>query len=123
VISLDFFGDTYKHPMRILVAVEPKMYREAIAHVIRTNRPDDDVRLADSDSLDREASSFNPHLVVCTDGAPEVRGVSVLSWIVIRYHDSLSASVFLDDQDPSLIQDMAVDDLIWVINETQILVS
>jgi hypothetical protein len=34
------------------------MYRETLAHVIRKNRPDDDVRLADPHALDREASSF-----------------------------------------------------------------
>jgi hypothetical protein len=81
--------------MRILIVVAPKMYRETLAHVIRRDRPDD-VRLTDPDSLDQEASSFRPHLVVCNDNVPEVRGVSVPSWVVIRYHDHLSASVFLE---------------------------
>src|SRR5918998_1551965 len=109
--------------MRILVAVEPTMYRETLVHLLRTNRPDDDVRLAEPDSLDREASAFCPHLVVCSDDAPEVRGVSVLTWVVIRYHDSLSASVFLDDQDPRLFQDMAIEDLLGVVEDTQRLVA
>jgi hypothetical protein len=77
------------------------------------------VRLADPQALDREASSFRPHLIVCNDNAAEVREeVSVLSWIVIRFHDHLSASVFLDGQDPRLIQDIAIEDLIWVVEET-----
>src|ERR687893_3242979 len=108
--------------MRILVAVAPTMYRETLAHIIRSDRPDDDVRLADPHYLDREAASFRPHLIVCNDDAPEVRGVSVPSWVVIRYHDSLSASVFLDGQDPRLVQDMTMEDLSWVVNETQRLV-
>jgi hypothetical protein len=70
--------------MRILVAVAPTMYRETLAHVIRRDRPDDDVRLADPQALDREASSFGPHLIVCTDDAPKVRGIIVPSWIVSR---------------------------------------
>jgi hypothetical protein len=110
--------------MRILVTVAPKMYRETLAHLLRTDRPDDDVRLADPQALDREASSFGPHLVVCNDNAPEVReGVSVPSWVVIRFHDHLSASVFIGDQDPRLIQDIAIEDLIWVVEETQRLVA
>jgi hypothetical protein len=110
--------------MRILVAVAPTMYRETLAHVIRTDRPDDDVRLADPDSLDREAISFRPHLVVCNDNAPEVpEGVSVPSWVVIRYHDHLSASVFIDDQDPRLFQDMSIEDLLGVVDETQRLIA
>ena len=108
--------------MRILIAVAPKMYREALTHIIRTDRPDDDVRLADPDTLDREASSFGPHLIVCTDGASEVREVSVPSWVVLRYHDSLSASVFVDGQDPRLIQDIDIEDLLGVAEETQRLV-
>jgi hypothetical protein len=110
--------------MRILVAVAPTMYRETLAHVIRTDRPDDDVRLANPDSLDREASSFLPHLIVCNDNAPEVpEGVSVPSWVVIRYHDHLSASVFIDDQDPRLFQDMSIEDLLGVVDETQRLIA
>jgi DNA-binding NarL/FixJ family response regulator len=108
--------------MRILVAVAPTMYRETLAHVIRRDRPDDDVHLADPHSLDQEASSFRPHLIVCTDNVPEVRGVSVPSWVVIRYHDHLSASVFVEGQDPRLVQDMAIEDLIGVVEETQRLV-
>ena len=110
--------------MRILVVVAPTMYRQTLAHILRTNRPDDDVRLADPQALDREASSFRPHLVVCNDNAPEVREeVSVPSWVVIRVHDHLSASVFLVGQDPRLIQDIAIEDLIWVVQETQRLVA
>src|SRR5215217_1260016 len=110
--------------MRILVVVAPTMYRQTLAHILRTNRPDDDVRLADPQALDREASSFGPHLVVCNDNAPEVHEeVSVPSWVVIRFHDHLSASVFIGDQDPRLIQDITIEDLIWVVEETQRLVA
>jgi DNA-binding NarL/FixJ family response regulator len=109
--------------MRILVAVAPNMYRQSIAHVLRRDRPEDEVHLADPQALAREASSFRPHLVVCNDNVPYVgEEVSVPSWVVIRYHDHLSASVFLDDQDPRLVQDMAIEDLIGVIDETRRLV-
>jgi hypothetical protein len=107
-----------------LVVVAPTMYRQTLAHILRTKRPDDDVRLADPQALDREASSFRPHLVVCNDNAPEVREeVSVPSWVVIRVHDHLSASVFLVGQDPRLIQDIAIEDLIRVVQETQRLIA
>ena len=109
--------------MRTLVAVAPTMYRGTLAHIIRSARPDDEVRLADPQALDSEAASFHPHLIVCNDDVPEVREVSVPSWVVIRYHDSLSASVFLDEQDPRLVQDMSIEDLIGVVEETQRLVA
>ena len=98
------------------------MYRQTLAHVLRKERPNDELRLADPDTLDREASSFRPHLIVCNDDAEEVRTVSVPSWIVIRYQDSLNASVFLDGQETRLIQDIEIKDLISVVEETERLV-
>ncbi len=108
--------------MRILIAVAPTMYRETIAHIIQKDHPNDEVRFPDPQILYQEASSFRPHLIVCNDNASKVREVSVLSWVVIRYHDSLSASVFLDGQDTRLIQDIETEDLLEVIEETQRLV-
>jgi hypothetical protein len=110
--------------MRILVAIAPTLYRETLAHILRTNRPKDDVRLADPEalSLNRKASSFRPHLIVCSDDASEVWEANVPSWVVIRYHDHLSASVFLGGQAPRLIQDIALEDLLGVVEETQRLV-
>jgi hypothetical protein len=108
--------------MRILVALAPTMYRQTLAHILRTERPNDQVRFADPQTLDREASGFCPHMIVCNDDASEVRGVSVPSWVVIRYHDSLSASVFLEGQDTRLIQDITHEDLLEVVQETQRLV-
>ncbi len=109
--------------MRILVAVAPTMYRETLAHILRRNRPDDDVRLADPHSLDREASSLGPHLMVCNDNASKVReGDSVPSWVVIRYHDHLSASVFVKGQEPRLIEDISIEYMLGVVEETRSLV-
>ena len=108
--------------MRILIAVAPTMYRETIAHIIQKDRPNDEVRFADPQALNREATSFRPHLIVCNDNASQVREASVPSWVVIRYHDHLSASVFLDGQDTQLFQDIEIKDLIGVVEETQRLI-
>jgi hypothetical protein len=99
------------------------MYRETLAGILRRNRLDDDVRLTAPDSLEEEATSFRPHLIVCSDDAPEVREVSITSWIVIRYQDHMSASVFLDGRDPYLIEDISVEDLLGVIDETARLIA
>ncbi len=108
--------------MRILIALGPTMYRESLAHLIQRERPNDEVRLADPQALDQEASSFRPHLIVCNDTASEIQQVSVPSRIVIRYQDSLNASVYLDEQETQLIQDIKIEDLLGVAEETQRLV-
>jgi hypothetical protein len=108
--------------MRILLAVAPTMYRQTLAHILRRSRPNDEVLLAESDSLGRTTASFRPDLIVCNDDAPEVRAVIVPSWVVIRHHDSLSASVFLGGQAPRLIQDIALENLLEVVEETERLI-
>jgi len=80
------------------------------------------VLLAESHSLGRTTASFRPDLIVCNDDAPEVREVAVPSWVVIRHHDSLSASVFLGRQAPRLIQDIAIEDLLGVVEEAERLI-
>jgi hypothetical protein len=105
--------------MRILIAVAPTMYRETLANVLQRHRSNDDVRLADPQALNREAPLFRPDLIVCNDNASEVQDVSVPSWVVIRFHDHLSASVFVDGQDTYLIQDIEITDLLEVVEETE----
>ena len=108
--------------MRILIAIAPAMYRETLANALRNHRSNDEVRFADLQALDREAALFRPHLIVCNDNASEVQEISVPSWVVIRYQDSLNASVFLDGQDTQLIQDIDIEELLGVVEETQRLV-
>ena len=108
--------------VRVLISVVPTIYRETLTHILRRHRPNDEVRPADPEVLDQETSSFRPHLIVCNDNAPEVQEVHVPSWVVIRYHDHLSASVFLAGQDARLIQDITMEDLFGVIDETERLV-
>ena len=106
--------------MRILVALAPKMYRQTFAYILRRDRPNDEVRLACPQALDLEASSFRPHMIVSSDNAAQLReNVSVPSWVVIRYNDHLGACIFLKGQDTRLIQDMTIDNLREVVEETQ----
>jgi hypothetical protein len=120
VCAEDGYTGPYAHTDRL----SPTMYRETLAHILRTDCPSHEVRLADPQVLDWEAASFGPHLIVANDDAPEVReDVSVpSSWVMIRYHDHLSASVFVDGQDPRLVQDMSIEDLLGVVEKTQRLV-
>jgi hypothetical protein len=50
--------------VRILITISPRLYREAIALSIHRHRPDFEVLLAPTDSLDGEAERFAPHALV-----------------------------------------------------------
>ena len=59
-------------PIRILVANEPRSYREAFVEVFRELRPDAEVREALPEDLDREVERFGPDLVFCSRLTPTV---------------------------------------------------
>ncbi len=108
--------------MRILVTVKPKMYREALA--LHSYRPDDEVMLAPSESLDGEVKTFGPHLLVCNDtdgGIPEaVR--STVCRIDILFSDGMGARISMDGR-VWKVEDMSVDGLLRVIDDVERLVA
>ena len=70
--------------IRVLVTVEPRMYREAIALGLQRLRPDLEVMLVPENVLDGQLEGFNPHVLVRndSDGAiPEgLWGVWCATW-------------------------------------------
>ena len=46
--------------VRVLVTVEPRMYREAIALAVQRARPNSEVMLLSEDVLDRQVAEFAP---------------------------------------------------------------
>jgi hypothetical protein len=109
--------------MRILITVQPLMYREAIALAIHNRRPDIEVLVGPEESLDGEVKRFAPHLLVRndTDGADMERMSDALCWVEILYSDSLSARVSLDGEVWE-IEDICMADLISIIEQTERLI-
>jgi hypothetical protein len=99
--------------MRVLITVQPLMYREALALAIHNRRPDFDVLIGPEASLDGQAGGFAPHLLVRndTDGAGMERLAGALCRVEILYSDGLNARVSLDGEVWE-IEDVCIDDLI-----------
>lgn len=110
--------------MRVLITVQPLMYREALALAIHNQRPDIEVLVGPEDSLDGEVERFAPpHLLVRndTDGADMERMTGALCWIEVLYSDGLNARVSLDGEVWE-IEDICTDDLISLIKQTERLI-
>lgn len=58
--------------LRILLANEPRSYREAIAGALRALKPNISVFVAESEQLDDEVKRLSPQLVVCSRATPTV---------------------------------------------------
>ena len=53
--------------VRVLVTVEPQMYRQAIALAVQRARPRSEVLIAPEDVLDGQVEDFAPHVLVRSD--------------------------------------------------------
>jgi hypothetical protein len=109
--------------MRVLITIQPLMYREALALAIRNRRPDLEILIGPEASLDGQIEGFAPHLLVRndTDGADMEQQAGALCWVEILYSDRLNARVSLDGEVRE-IEDMCIDDLISLIEQTERLI-
>ncbi len=109
--------------MRILVTLQPQMYREALAMALQRHRPDAEVLLGSVESLNVNAERFEPHLLVRndTDGADMELQRNVLCWIEILYSDGMDARVSLDGEIWN-IKDISIDGLLALVERTEKLI-
>jgi hypothetical protein len=111
-------GDgTHRRMTRVLVALFPQMYREAIAHSIRSNRPGLEVRIATPEAAESEIDDFRPHLLVHNDTAPIAEGAlaGVPCRVEVLYSDGLDARVSADGSSVR-IDDASTGDLLELVD-------
>lgn len=110
--------------VRILVTVKPQMYRETLALALHQHRPDADVMLAPSESLDGEVDRFGPHLLVRNDndGAGPESLEAIACRIEILFSDGMGARINLDGRIREM-EDMSMDDLLAVLDEVEEFIS
>jgi hypothetical protein len=111
--------------VRVLVTVEPRMYREAIALALQRARPHSEVMLAPENVLDGQVGEFAPHVLVRNDSDPEIPegqlGSVVLS-VEVLYTDGMSARISVGARSYT-IEDATMDDLISLVDEAEGLAS
>jgi hypothetical protein len=97
--------------VRILVAIAPRMYREAIAGYLLQQRPGYEVRSAAPADAEEEVILFAPHLLVHDDTAgvdPRVLE-GIQSLVEMLYSDSMGARVSVDgrvEENPDISMDV-----------------
>jgi hypothetical protein len=112
--------------VRVLITLEPRMYREAIAIALRRSRPHSEVMLAPEVSLDGQVHDFAPHVIVRSDSGPEVpegRPGSVVLRVEVLYTDHMGVRVSVVGGRSYTIEDASMDDLISLVDEAEGLIS
>ena len=98
-----------------MVAIEPRVYRHAIAAVIGGLRPKLDVRVVEPEEIVEEAERLDPHLVLCSRPEPRRRGRS-RSWVEFHpYADEPKVRIRIEDQ-WSVLGDADLDDLLAIVD-------
>ena len=111
--------------VRVLVTVEPRMYREAIALYVQRNRPEAEVMLVPEEVLDGQVKDFAPHVLVRNDSdraIPEGLLSSVVCRIEVLYTDGMAARVSVGASSYT-IEDVSMEDLLSLVDEAESLPS
>ena len=106
--------------VRILVAVNPRIYCEVLALSLHQHRPNAEVLLCPPEVLDRETGRFEPHLVVLddNDGTAQDGLSGVLSRVEILLGASMDARISVDGQARE-VKDICIEDLLTVVDEAE----
>ena len=115
---------TLRSMTRVLVALSPRMYRQAVTRSIHGNRPGLDVRTAPPEAAAGEIEAFRPHLLVHDDTAaiPEEALAGVPCRVEVLYSDSMDARVSADGR-VERVGDMDVGGLLRVVDRAAALAA
>jgi hypothetical protein len=102
--------------IRIMVAIEPRAYREAIGSTLRELRPETCVVIVLPEELDREVLRLHPHMVLCSELTATVRE-QALTWIVL-YPDLKPLVMISVDGDEAHPTDLTVHGLVEIVDRT-----
>jgi len=103
---------------RILVAIEPQMYREVLAFHIRQQRPRcAEVVLASPQTLLAETERVSPHLIVASEGFPPQLKERGIFWVEVHADDRLDATISANGYSTT-IHDVSLQDLLVLVDKT-----
>jgi len=102
--------------MRVLVAVEPRMYREVLVLALRRHRPDAEVFLTKPDDMGWMVQSFEPHLVGSRISMPVRK--TVRAWVELAARDGLCAEVSVGGRRSEIIA-VGIEDLLRIFDEVE----
>jgi hypothetical protein len=74
--------------MRVLLANEPRSYREIFAGAFRVLRPHVEVITAEPEALEEVAARLHPDAVVCSNTTPALR-TAIGAWMEVRLEDGV----------------------------------
>lgn len=103
--------------MKVLIAIEPRSYREAIGEALRGLRPHLEVAVAEPEDLPEEVRRFEPALIMA-DRAETTLTAGKLGWVEFRPYEEPPAKICLGGRLRDL-NEVDLPDLLSVIDEAE----
>jgi hypothetical protein len=107
--------------LRILVANEPRVYREVLAAVMQALRPQVEVSIAEPGDLDHAVARLDPHVVVSSRLSEAVQ-TRVLVWVMLYPEGESWAEVSIAGQ-RCTVADIELTCLLALIDRAERLAS
>jgi hypothetical protein len=109
--------DASASAVRVLIASEPRSYREFLAAALARLRPHAEVTALAPEGLDGALTRLRPHLVVCSRLTERVLE-SALCWVLL-YPDGESRVEVGIAGEGSTAADLRLDELLALVDRTQ----
>ena len=103
------------HPIKVLVAIEPLMYREVLASYLRHHRPQAEVILASGESLEAEAERARPLLIIANEPSAMTKAAETF-WVAIRIGEQrIDADISIDGY-TATVQNVSPQDVLAAVD-------
>jgi hypothetical protein len=105
--------------VRVLVALELRTYREAIASALQHSRPRAAISISDPEDLDSEMERLEPHVVLCSQSTQPVRD-GALCWVkMLIAGEELRAIVSVKGQASTIVPNIELAELEALIDRAE----
>jgi hypothetical protein len=107
--------------VRVLVALEWRTYREAIARALHYSHPQAAVNVSDPEELDSEMDRLEPHVVICSQSTQQVRD-GALCWVkMLIVGEELRAVVSVRGLPSTIVPNIQLAELGALIDRAEVL--
>jgi hypothetical protein len=105
--------------VRILVAIQPRMYGEVLGFHIHKERPLSEVVFATPETLRDEVRRTRPHLIIANEVPSDLKEqMGVLVWVELSTDDGLVASISANGHSTT-IHDVSLQDFLAVVDKAE----
>jgi len=103
------------HPIKVLLAIEPLMYREVMASYLRHHRPQAEVILASGETLQAEVERVRPLLIIANEPSPAAKEAETF-WVGIRISEQrIDADISIDGY-TATVKNVSPQDLLAAVD-------